>query len=122
MFTSRTNRAVGLVLLAMCLITLMLSWRASAKSTESNTHLRAYVSCQAEWTTFLYKAIATNRTANGEAQAAMDDLVSTVSEAKSEVDTRAALVRYKAAREAQIKAQQENPLPPPPKQVCQIKE
>jgi hypothetical protein len=87
---------------------------------EQNDALKAYVKCQADWTNFLYKSTAAGRQGNQNTQKALDDLVNAVASAKSPAESRAALDRYKQARAEQIAALEQNPLPPPPDQVCEL--
>ena len=104
---------ISWLLTIFAIVALVMSWRTSSNLTQ-------YVQCQAEWNTFLHKALAAGRTANADAQAALDELIVAVSESKSATETRAALDKYKEARAAQIIAQRENPLPEPPEKVCVI--
>lgn len=110
--------AIALFLVAI--IALGGSWKSSLDLEHSNQQLKSYVRCQTEWNSFLHRALEARTNAGAEATAAMDDLVNAITEAKSAVDTRAALARYKAARANQIVTQQQNPLPPPPNEVCTL--
>jgi uncharacterized protein YaaR (DUF327 family) len=107
-------------LLLVAIVSLFMSFRATQQEMKTNQKLTAFVRCQAEWTSFLYKANQAGRNANANTQRAMDDLVNAVGEAKSEEDTRAALARYKKARAEQNLSLEQNPLPPPPEQVCSL--
>lgn len=110
----------GISILLVALISLIGSWQANAELSDQNKNLTKYVQCQAEWNTFLYRALEARTHAGNEATAAMDDLVNAITQAKSPDDTRTALAKYKTARANQIATQQQNPLPPPPNEVCQI--
>lgn len=94
-------------------VALVGSWRTSAD-------LAHHVQCQSEWNTFLHRALEARTGAGAEATAAMDDLINAITQAKSPEETREALNRYKAARANQIQKQRDNPLPPPPDEVCEI--
>lgn len=113
---------VGLFLTLIAVISLSYSWSASTKENRSNDRLRAYVKCQGEWTNFFYQAIVASRTASQDAQAALDELVTTVSTSTSREQSAQALENYKAARAKQIQSQKENPLPEAPKSVCQLED
>jgi hypothetical protein len=118
--STRSNRVVSIILLLVAIISLFFSFHATMQEKKTNQRLTSYVKCQAVWTSFLYKANQAGRNANANTQKAMDDLVNAVGEARSEEDTRAALDRYKKAREEQNVSLEQNPLPPPPEQVCSL--
>lgn len=114
------TRRERVILLAAAIVTFAVSIVSLAGSWTTSAHLTTYVKCQSQWTTFLHNALEARTGANNEATAAMDDLINAITEAKSSDETRAALAKYKAARANQIKKQNENPLPPPPNEVCDI--
>jgi type II secretory pathway component PulM len=116
----RASQAVGIALLVVALVALGFSWRASIRLSQQSDELKHYVQCQAEWTAFLHSAVAASRDASAEAQVALDDLINAITTAKSREESAAALARYIQAREEQKKVQAQNPLPPPPKEVCHI--
>jgi hypothetical protein len=118
--STRANRAISTVLLFVATVSLVMSFIATHHDRETNKRLTTFVKCQAEWTSFLYKANQAGRNANANTQRAMDDLVNAVGEAKSAADTRAALERYKKARAEQNASLAANPLPPPPEAVCEL--
>lgn len=123
LFVNRTFQSVvGLLLTLIAVISLTYSWQLSAEEKRSNDRLRAYVKCQGEWTSFFYQAIQASRSANQDAQSALDELITTVSTSTSREQSALALERYKAARAKQIQSQRENPLPEAPKNVCQLED
>lgn len=122
-FTHRkVANTVGLILVAIAIVSLFFSWHASAEEKRSNDRLKAYVQCQADWTNFLFQAINENRNASNTATQALDNLINTVATAKSPSETRAALAAYQKARVEQKDAQTKHPLPPAPKTVCQLED
>lgn len=104
---------VSWILLIVVAVTLGMSWHTSHQLTN-------YVQCQAEWNTFFHNSIRAARGASAPAQVALDELINAVSESKSREETRAALEKYKKARLEQQRVQAEVPLPPPPKEVCEL--
>lgn len=112
------TRRERIILLLCAIATFLVSTVSLVGSWQTSAHLTAYVHCQAEWNSFLNRALDVRTTAGTEATAALDDLIDAVTQAKSGADTLAALNKYKAARANQIQKQQENPLPPPPNEVC----
>lgn len=111
----------AIAILLVAVISLGGSWITSRDLQRSNQQLKSYVKCQTEWNSFLHRALEARSNASAEATVAMDDLIDAVTQAKSADDTRAALAKYKAARANQVQKQRENPLPPPPDEVCEIK-
>jgi cell division protein FtsX len=107
---------------AVSTVALVGSWQTSSNLTRTSNDLTHYVKCQSEWNSFLHKALEARTGAGAEATAAMDDLINAITQAKSSDETREALNKYKMARSNQVLKQQENPLPPPPEEVCDIKE
>jgi cell division protein FtsX len=103
----------GLLATLAAMVALIGSWQTS-------DHLTAYVQCQSQWNGFLHRALEARTGANASATAAMDELVNAITDAKSTQDTRDALQKYKNARANQVLTQQQNPLPPPPDEVCEI--
>jgi hypothetical protein len=118
----KVQTAVGFLLTAVAIVSLIFSWRATAKEQHSNKQLKEYVQCQADWTNFLYQAITANRGATSAANSALDELIKTISTSTSRAQSAAALEKYKQARAEQIKSQTDNPLPPAPKTVCQLED
>lgn len=116
------DRIVGLLLVVVAIFSLIKSFQTSQDVTTSNRQLTAYVKCQTDWTTFLHKAITIRSDTSAQATQAMDDLITSVLEAKSSEDVKIALEKYKAARQLQIDSRTQNPLPPPPNDVCKLKE
>lgn len=108
------------VLLIAAVATFMVATVSLVGSWQTGSNLTRYVQCQSEWNSFLHRALEARTSAGAEATAAMDNFIDAVALAKSNEDIRAALARYKEARANQLKTQQENPLPPPPEQVCAI--
>lgn len=104
---------VAIFLFLVTSVSLVGSWRTSIE-------LREYVQCQADWNSFLSRALDARSGASVQAQAAMDQLVNAVSEAKSGEEVRAALANYNAARANQIRTLNENPIPKPPDEICTI--
>lgn len=114
------TRRERIILLLAAIATFAVAIVSLAGSWQTGSHLTKYVQCQSEWNSFLHRAIEARTNAGAEATAAMDELIDTVTQAKSADQTRAALAKYKEARANQIQKQLENPLPPPPEQVCSI--
>ena len=110
----------AIVIFLVAIIALGGSWQANRELEHSNQQLQSYVRCQTVWNSFLHRVLEVRTNAGAEATAAMDELVNAITEAKSADDTRAALTKYKAAREKQLLTQQQNPLPLPPDEVCTI--
>jgi len=102
-----THRIVGLVILALVLTSLVMSWLATFS-------LRAYVDCQADWSTAYANGVAQRAQAAADDRAALDQLVASVAEATSGAETRTALARYRAARAAADEARAVNPPPEAP--------
>lgn len=94
-------------------VSLVGSWNTSAK-------LTSYVQCQAQWNQFLQSSLDARNGAASEATSAMDELVDSVTNAKSREETKAALEKYKMARANQLETQKNHPLPPPPDEVCEL--
>lgn len=123
MFANRTRaNIIGILLTLAALVSLGFSWKSTADNNKQSAQLTSFVRCQSDWTNFFYQAITAGRTANADAQAALDDLVQTVSNAKSRAETEAALERYKAAREKQKQSLTDHPLPEAPKEACQLED
>lgn len=114
------TRRERVILLTAAIATFTVSTVSLVGSWQTSSHLTDYVQCQSEWNSFLHRALEARTGANAEATAAMDDLVNAITEAKSSDDTKNALSRYKIARANQIATQNDNPLPPPPNEVCEI--
>lgn len=114
------TRRERIILLIAAIATFSASSVALVGSWQTGTHLTAYVQCQSEWNTFLHQALEARTSASAEATVAMDNFIDAVAQAKSSEDIRNALAKYKEARARQLKTQQENPLPPPPNEVCVI--
>lgn len=114
------------LLVGLCLIVSLKSSTDQAENSaavkKNNEQLRDYVKCQADWTNFFYAAITASRSANAETTAALDQLINSISTAKSTQESEQALNTYKAARTKQLEAQTKNPLPPPPNKVCQLED
>lgn len=108
------------ILLLAAITTFVVSIISLVGSWHANEELTAYVQCQSKWNSFLHRALEARTDANSEATSAMDQLIDAVTQSKSPDDTRAALAKYKAARANQLEKQRENPLPPPPDEVCTI--
>lgn len=116
----RPQLIIGVVLVLLAIVSLAGSWKTGRDQATQSQKLTAYVQCQQRWNSFLYVSLTTGRQANSEAQAALDNLINAVTEAKSPSDTRAALLKYNEARERQKITATENPLPPPPGEVCEL--
>lgn len=114
------TRREQIILLLCAIATFIVSTISLVGSWETSSKLTTYVQCQSQWNTFLHKALEARTNSGAEATLAMDELVDAITEAKSADDTRAALARYKEARANQLRTQNENPLPPPPDEVCEI--
>lgn len=114
------TRRERIVLLIAAVATFSASTVSLVGSWQTGSNLTQYVTCQSEWNSFLYRALEARTGASAEATEAMDELISAITQAKSADETRAALNKYKAARANQVEKQRENPLPPPPDQVCEI--
>lgn len=108
------------ILLLAALFTFSVSIVALVGSWQTGSNLTTYVQCQAEWNSFLHQALEARTNAGAEATAAMDNFIDAVAQAKSSEDIKVALAKYKEARANQIKTQHDNPLPPPPNEVCVI--
>ena len=108
------------ILLIAAIATFAVSTVALVGSWQTGSNLTQYVQCQSEWNSFLHRALEARTNAGAEATEAMDSLINAITEAKSADETRAALNKYRAARANQIQKQRENPLPPPPDEVCEI--
>jgi hypothetical protein len=120
--SKKVQSAVGIIFSLLAIATLIVSLRATSEQQKQSQRLETYVKCQGEWTNFLYQAITANRDASREANAALDELINTISTSTSREQSTAALEKYKAARAKQIQSQNEHPLPEAPKQVCQLEE
>jgi cell division protein FtsX len=114
------TRRERIILLLCAIATFLVSTVSLVGSWETSSTLTTYVQCQSEWNSFLHKALEARTGASVEATAAMDELIDAVTTAKSGEDVRVALTKYKAARANQLQKQKENPLPPPPNEVCEI--
>lgn len=108
------------IMLVAAITTFIVATVSLVGSWQTGSHLTKYVQCQSEWNSFLHRALEARTNASTEATIAMDELINAITEAKSAEETRTALNKYKAARENQIQKQRDNPLPPPPEQVCEI--
>lgn len=108
------------ILLIAAIATFAVSTVALVGSWQTGSNLTQYVQCQSEWNSFLHRALEARTNASTEATEAMDALINAITEAKSADETRAALNKYRAARANQLQKQRENPLPPPPDEVCEI--
>lgn len=108
--------AIGLFLVVG--ISLIGGFYTNSRTTSTNQQLTKYVQCQADWNSFLSRALEARSGAASEAQAAMDQLVSAVSQAKSDEEVRTALENYQAARTRQIQTLKDNPIPKPPDELC----
>ena len=80
--------------------------------------------CQADYSTGFADALSARAQASTEAQAALDDLMSTVGgaltgSAPDRAAVQQAIADYLAKREAVKRQQQAHPHPPPPRAVCQ---
>lgn len=120
MLSTRANRIVSTILLAVACVSLVMSFVSSSRERKTNEALTAFVKCQAEWNQFSYKAAVAGRNANSDTQSTMDGLVDAIYQAKSAEETRRAIEAYRAAREAQRVALLQNPYPPPPEEVCEL--
>lgn len=116
----RPQLILGSTLVVLAIVSLFGSWKTGHDQAEVSRKLTDYVQCQQRWTTFLYASLTSGRQVNSEAQAALDELVDAVTQARSSEETRQALERYKLAREKQKVTATENPLPPPPGEVCEL--
>jgi hypothetical protein len=116
------QNAVGLLLTAIAIVSLIMSWSASIQEHKQSVRVQSYVQCQADWTNFLYQSIQANRGAATDANKALDELINTISTSTSRAQSAAALEKYKQARAQQVKSQNDNPLPPAPKTVCQLED
>lgn len=83
--------------------------------TLQNAHI---VSCQAKYAEAQARSTQGRSQANTDNWAAVDDMVAGVTNAKSPADSRAALLKYLAARKAADEKRAANPLPDPPSQFC----
>lgn len=108
------------ILMTAAIATFAVSAVALVGSWQTGSNLTSYVQCQSEWNSFLHRALEARTGANAEATEAMDQLINAITEAKSATETREALAKYKAARANQVQQQRDNPLPPPPNEVCAI--
>lgn len=108
------------ILLIAAIATFAVASVALVGSWQTSSNLTQYVKCQSEWNSFLHRALEARTNAGAEATAAMDNFIDAVAQAKSSEDVRTALTKYKEARAKQLSTQQENPLPPPPNEVCVI--
>jgi hypothetical protein len=118
----RVANTIGTILTIIALIAIGFSWKATVDERHANAQLKKYVQCQADWSSFFLSAITENRNSTIATSQALDDLINAVTSAKSATDTRAALAKYLAARASQKENQKKNPLPPPPDQICQLKD
>jgi hypothetical protein len=109
-----------MLLVVIAILSLLGSLDNSRRLNKSNAELRHYVQCQQQWNGFLYISITRGREASTAATQALDELIDAVTQAKSPADTRAALEKYKAARTNQNQVATDNPLPPPPEEVCEV--
>lgn len=108
------------IMLVAALTTFIVATVSLVGSWQTGSNLTSYVKCQSEWNTFLHSSLEARTNVGAEATIAMDNFINAIAEAKSNTDVRAALDKYKEARAKQLKTQQENPLPPPPSEVCVI--
>jgi len=114
------TRRERIILLVAAIATFTVSTVSLVGSWQTGSNLTQYVQCQSEWNSFLHRALEARTNASTEATTAMDELINAITEARSADQTREALSKYKAARANQIEKQRENPLPPPPEEVCEI--
>jgi len=114
------TRRERLILLTAAIATFAVSTVSLVGSWQTGTNLTQYVQCQSEWNSFLHRALEARTNSSAEATAAMDNFIDAIAQAKSNDDVRTALAKYKEARANQLRTQQENPLPPPPNEVCVI--
>lgn len=114
------TRRERFILIIAAIATFIVATVSLVGSWQTSSNLTQYVQCQSEWNSFLHRALEARTGANAEATEAMDELINAITEAKSSDETRAALNKYKAARANQVQKQRENPLPPPPNEVCEI--
>src|SRR5262245_36654516 len=110
---------IWISIMVVVLVSLGFSWQASSAERHQNDQLRSYVKCQADWNSFLFSALSQSRDANTKSTQALDDLINSITTAKSASDTRAALARYQQARAEQKSTLSKNPLPPAPDTICQ---
>jgi hypothetical protein len=116
----RWQLVIGSILVLLAVLSLFGSCKASRDLSKSNGKLTSYVQCQQRWNSFLYVSLNSARTSSTEANQALDNLIDAVTQAKSPEETRAALETYKTARTKQKQTTADNPLPPPPEEVCEI--
>jgi cell division protein FtsX len=114
------TRRERFILIIAAITTFIVASVSLVGSWQTGSNLTAYVQCQSQWNSFLHRALEARTNASTEATVAMDELINAITEAKSADQTREALNKYKAARANQLQKQRENPLPPPPDQVCEI--